>query len=151
VAKTQTASETKEQEETFYAKEKDRLAYDAAHRYDSEVDELLNQISAEQKQIQNAQADINRLRQEPDTDNNANAIRRLQGDIYTSSLYWKQTCDRLDSLVRQHPEIACDRISNRPAPPVVEVPGAPTTRPSGSPPQNQNITQDTEKTRRGLI
>ncbi|HEY9753752.1 MAG TPA: DnaJ domain-containing protein [Oculatellaceae cyanobacterium] len=141
--------ETKEQEDSFYRKEADRAAYDAKHRYDPEIDQCLNQIADDQKQIQEWQQEIDRLRQEPQSDKTA--MHSLRQDMYETSLRWKSASDHLDALVQQHPEIASERISNRPAPPAVEALEAAPARAHWSPAQNQNQTQDTEKTRRHLI
>jgi hypothetical protein len=148
---TQTQAETKEQEDRFYAKEKERLADDAQHRYDPEIDECLNQISQCQQKIQGWQREIERLHGEPPSDQTTRAISALRRQMYEASLYWKSANDRLDRLQLQHPEIASDRISKRPAPPIIQLYEPPPSSPHGSPVLNQNITQDTEKTRRGLI
>ena len=59
-------SETKEQEDSFYRMEADRSTSDEKHRYDAEVDQCLNQISDDEKQIRAWQQELDKLKKEPE-------------------------------------------------------------------------------------
>ena len=110
--------ESLEDEKRFEQAEKDRLAYDAQHQYDADVNQCLQQISEDQKLVQTIQSEIDRLRQGPVDEESARSIRALQSSMNDAILFWQSASDRLKQLVREHPQIACDRIKNSPdAPP----------------------------------
>lgn len=110
--------ESPENEKRFEQEEKDRLAYDAQHQYDADVNQCLQQISENQKLVQTIQSEIDRLRQGPADEESARSIRALQTSMNDAVLFWQSASDRLKQLVREHPQIACDRIKNSPdAPP----------------------------------
>jgi curved DNA-binding protein CbpA len=106
--------ESPEDEKRFEQEERDRLAYDAQHQYDADVNQCLQQVSENQKLVQSIQDEIDRLRQGPADEESARSIRALQSSMNDAILFWQSASDRLKQLVREHPQIACDRIKNTP-------------------------------------
>ncbi|HEY9758829.1 MAG TPA: J domain-containing protein [Oculatellaceae cyanobacterium] len=109
-------------EKKFEQEEKNRLAYDSKHQYDADVNQCLQQISENEKLLQELQSEVERLRQAPANEDTARSIRSLEERQNEAISSWQWASNRLKKLVQDHPQIACDRIRNSPeAPPLRQI------------------------------